>query len=92
MRLTGGLAAPDGSAVSGRLEVFFGGGWGPVCSHAADDDYDFEPFLPPAAAGVACRQLGFAHSFAMQPVVRRRRAAPPAATARSPPAGITAIT
>lgn len=71
MRLAGGVTAEDGRAVSGRLEVFLRGGWGTVCDQG-ESDYleDYGQFITPAAAGVACAQLGFQRSFPRQPVVR----------------------
>lgn len=50
-----------GNAAYGRLEIFSGGGWVPVCdSTAATERFGTSEVLPEAAASVACRQLGFA--------------------------------
>lgn len=50
----------EGNAAYGRLELFIGGGWNPVCDSTAVTETfgDGQP-LPDAVAVVACRQLGF---------------------------------
>lgn len=75
MRLADGVAAPDGSAQSGRLEVLIGGGWSTVCDKP--DYYDYDESITPASAAVACSQLGFSNSFHPQPPVRRCPHRPP---------------
>lgn len=82
MRLAGGGVAEDGRGQYGRLEVFVGGGWGAVCESAPRAAGDERRLLDErsrfngtvrfnaAAAGVMCRQLGFAAGFSPQPTVR----------------------
>lgn len=71
LRIVDGSTADGGGAQFGRLEVFFRGGWGTACA-VADGDYgpDLSPSFSAEAVQVACRQLGFASSFARQPLVR----------------------
>ena len=54
LRLTNGIAADDGSAQFGRLEVYSQGGWGTVCGVPASDADGMQ-----AIVSVCCRQLGF---------------------------------
>lgn len=69
VRLTRKEVSGDGGAVAGRLEVFTGAGWGTVCGTAAGGA-DAPRSFSAAAAGVACRQLGFAQGFQIQSMVQ----------------------
>lgn len=74
LRLTGGAAAASG-ALYGRLEVFWGGGWGTVCGQ---DEAGIRGFFgratrilfTEASADVACQQLGFAEGAVTATPVR----------------------
>lgn len=79
VRLAGGRLSEDGGAEYGRLEVLVDGGWGGVCesvSRTVKTDDAVRPGVDrganfnTAAAVVACRQLGFAAGFGVQPTVR----------------------
>lgn len=65
LRLSLSAPSADGSAETGRLEIFTNGGWGTVCDYefidSFDDNYVFRdrPLFSPGSAFVACRQLGF---------------------------------
>lgn len=77
LRLVEGATAEGGSAQFGRLEVFFRGGWGTACA-VEDNDYSSTPPLSfsEASVQVACQELGFERSFAVQALVRIIQAAP----------------
>lgn len=59
----------EGGAAAGRVEVFTGSGWGTVCA-AATGGADGASSFSAAAAGVVCRQLGFAEGAQIQSTVR----------------------
>lgn len=56
--------AEGGGAMTGRLEVYAGGGWGTVCSASASTES--AGTFSASAAGVACRQMGFPAGFQIQ--------------------------
>eukprot|EP00892_Ulva_mutabilis_P002459 jgi/Ulvmu1/12213/UM086_0002.1 len=64
VRLARAETAEETGAMAGRLEVYAGGGWGTVCGAGAAADAPAA--FSAAAAGVACRQLGFAAGFRIQ--------------------------
>lgn len=80
LRLAKVATAEQGGAMTGRLEVFTGSGWGTVCgtpaagdAAAADVTSGTEDSaggtFTAAAASVACRQLGFADGIRIQSTV-----------------------
>lgn len=63
MRLVMAVAAADGSAKYGRLEVFHRGGWGTVCADSTPNRFVQRD------SDVVCRQLGFQEGFQIQALV-----------------------
>ena len=71
LRLAGGATAEGRGAQFGRLEVFYRGGWGTACALEDVDYYSNQQLsFSEASVQVACRELGFESSFALQPLVR----------------------
>lgn len=66
MRLAQSVAAADGSAEYGRLEIFHEGGWGTVCDNAFINRFQRSLDLSDGAANGACRQLGYGEGFQIQ--------------------------
>ena len=69
IRLANSVNAADGGAEYGRLEVFHSGGWGTVCDNAFMTQFIRDIVFVPAAADVACRQLGYQQGFQIQTLV-----------------------